>query len=91
MILLAFRHGCRAIDGELRHPSSMVANMTLAPVRAGQRRKADDHETAVFIFAGSSILVAVLIWHTHRLTGRRLGKIENGLDRLHQCTTRRCC
>jgi Na+/melibiose symporter-like transporter len=41
-------------------------------------------ETAVFIIAGGGILVAVLIWQTHRLTSRRLGKIEKDLDTLRQ-------
>jgi hypothetical protein len=41
-------------------------------------------ETAVFVFAAGSILVAVLIWQTHRLTSRRLGKIQNDLDTLQQ-------
>jgi hypothetical protein len=41
-------------------------------------------ETAVFVFAAGSILVAVLIWQTHRLTSRRLGKIQNDLDMLQQ-------
>jgi hypothetical protein len=34
-------------------------------------------ETAVFVFAVGMILVALLIWQTHRLTGRRLAKIQN--------------
>jgi hypothetical protein len=41
-------------------------------------------ETAVFVFAGGSILIAVLIWQTHRLTSRRLGKIEESLDTFRQ-------
>jgi hypothetical protein len=41
-------------------------------------------ETAIFVFAAGSILLAVLIWQTHRLTSRRLGNLENDLDRLHQ-------
>jgi hypothetical protein len=41
-------------------------------------------ETAVFIFAAGSILVAGLIWQTNRLTSRRLGNIEKNLDTLRQ-------
>jgi Na+/melibiose symporter-like transporter len=41
-------------------------------------------ETAVFVFVGGSILIAVLIWQTHRLTSRRLGKLQNDLDRLQE-------
>jgi hypothetical protein len=41
-------------------------------------------ETAVFVFATGSTLVAVLLWQTHRLTSRRLGKIQNDLDTLQQ-------
>jgi hypothetical protein len=36
-------------------------------------------EIAVFVFAGGIILVAVLIWQTHRLTSRRLSKLQNDL------------
>jgi hypothetical protein len=36
-------------------------------------------ETAVFVFVGGSILIAVLIWQTHRLTSRRLGNLQNDL------------
>jgi hypothetical protein len=38
-------------------------------------------EIAVFVFAGGIILVAVLIWLTHRLTSRRLSKLQNDLAR----------
>jgi hypothetical protein len=41
-------------------------------------------ETAVFVFAAGSILLAVLIWQTHRLTSRRLGKLQSDLDRLQE-------
>jgi hypothetical protein len=41
-------------------------------------------ETAVFIFAAGSILIAVLIWQTHRRTSRRLGNIEKNLDTLRE-------
>jgi Na+/melibiose symporter-like transporter len=41
-------------------------------------------EIAVFVFAGGIILVAVLIWQTHRLTSRRLSKLQNDLDRLQE-------
>jgi Na+/melibiose symporter-like transporter len=43
-------------------------------------------ETAVFVFAAGMILVALLIWQTHRLTGRRLAKIQTDLDALHQAS-----
>jgi Na+/melibiose symporter-like transporter len=41
-------------------------------------------ESAVFVFAAGIFLVAVLIWQTHRLTGRRLGKLQKDLDTLQQ-------
>jgi Na+/melibiose symporter-like transporter len=43
-------------------------------------------ETAVFVFAAGMILVALLIWQTHRLTRRRLAKIQTDLDALHQAS-----
>jgi Na+/melibiose symporter-like transporter len=50
-------------------------------------------EDPVFVFAAGIILVAVLItlvavliWQTHRLTRRRLAKIQNDLDALHQAS-----
>jgi hypothetical protein len=43
-------------------------------------------ETAVFVFAVGMILVALLIWQTHRLTGRRLAKIQTDPDALHQAS-----
>jgi hypothetical protein len=41
-------------------------------------------ETAAFVFGAVSILVAVLIWQTHRLTSRQLHKIQNDLETLQQ-------
>jgi Na+/melibiose symporter-like transporter len=50
-------------------------------------------EDPVFVFAAGITLVAVLIilvaifiWQTHRLTSRRLAKIQNDLDGLHQAS-----
>jgi hypothetical protein len=41
-------------------------------------------ETAVFVLAPGIILVAVLIWQTHRLTSRRLGKLQKDLNTLQE-------
>jgi hypothetical protein len=41
-------------------------------------------ENAVFVFAAGIILVALLIWYTHRRASRRFDKIQNELDALHQ-------
>jgi hypothetical protein len=41
-------------------------------------------EAAVLVFAAGIFLVAVLIWQTHRLTSRRLGKLQKDLDTLQQ-------
>jgi hypothetical protein len=40
------------------------------------------------VFAAGSILVAVVVWQTHRLTSRRLSEIQNGLDGLRELTSR---
>ena len=41
-------------------------------------------ENAVVVFAAGIILVALLIWYTHRRASRRFDKIQNELDALHQ-------
>jgi Na+/melibiose symporter-like transporter len=50
-------------------------------------------ETAVVVFAAGIIIVVLLIiivvlliWYTHRLTNRRLAKIQSDLDALHQAS-----
>ena len=43
-------------------------------------------ETAVVVFAAGIILVVLLIWYTHRLTNRRLAKIQTDLNALHQAS-----
>jgi hypothetical protein len=40
------------------------------------------------VFAAGSILVAVLVWQTHRLNSRRLCNIQNDLDRLEDLASR---
>jgi hypothetical protein len=40
------------------------------------------------VFAAGSMLLAVVVWQTHRLTSRRLSEIQNGLDGLRELTTR---
>jgi hypothetical protein len=41
-------------------------------------------ETAILVLAAGIILVAALIWQTHRRTSRRLAQLQNNLDTLHQ-------
>jgi hypothetical protein len=41
-------------------------------------------ENAVVVFAAGIILIVLLIWYTHRRASRRVDKIQNELDALHQ-------
>jgi hypothetical protein len=40
------------------------------------------------VFAAGSILVAAVVWQTHRLNSRRLGEIRNDLDGLRVLASR---